>query len=78
MDQETKELLRKILEVSTENNKMLKSVQRSMFWGRVMRYVYWAIIIGSAIGAYYFVQPYVDQVIGVYGGFKGGINSFFQ
>ena len=49
-----------------------------MFWGRVMRYVYWAILLGAAVGAYYFIEPYVDQMLEVYGGVKGSINNLFQ
>ena len=78
MGEEEKELLRRTFDMAQKNNKILESIQRSMFWGRVMRYVYWAIIIGGAIGLYYFVEPYVDQVLQVYGGIKGGINNLFQ
>jgi uncharacterized membrane protein len=78
MDQEDKELLRRTFEVSQRNNKILESIKQSMFWGRVFRYVYWAVIIGAAVGAYYFIEPYVGQILQVYGGVKGGINNFFQ
>ncbi len=78
MDHEDKELLRRILDISQKNNKILESIKQSMFWGRIFRYVYWALIIGTAIGAYYFVEPYIDQILEAYGGFKGGINSIFE
>lgn len=78
MDQEDKELLRRILDISQRNNKILESIKQGMFWGRVFRYIYWAVIIGAAIGAYYFIEPYVDQILQVYGGVKGGINNLFQ
>ena len=32
-----------------------------MFWAKVITTFYWVLIIGSAIGAYYFLQPYVSQ-----------------
>ncbi|MEK7117383.1 MAG: hypothetical protein AAB861_01260 [Patescibacteria group bacterium] len=78
MDQEDKEILRKTLDVAQKNNRILEQMKRSMFWGRVMRYIYWAIILGVGVGAYYFIEPYIDQILSVYGGFKGNINSIFQ
>jgi hypothetical protein len=52
-----------------------------MFWGRIWRIAYWTLIIGSAVGAYYFIQPYIEQMIGVYGDTKSqldSVNSFFD
>jgi len=78
MNEEDQELLRKTFELSQRNNKILESIKQSMFWGRVFRYIYWAIIIGAGVGAYYFIQPYIDQILETYSGFKGSINSIFQ
>ena len=78
MDQEDKEILRKTLDISQRNNRMLEKISRGMFWGRVFRYIYWAVIIGIGVGAYYFIQPYIDQILEAYGGFKGNINNIFQ
>lgn len=75
MDPESKELLKANLELAQENNKMLHSIRRSMTYSRVMSYVYWVFIIGSALGAYYYIQPYVDQIIGVYSGANDTLNS---
>ncbi len=66
MDQESKEMLERTLELAEENNKMLHSMRRSMQIARIMSFLYWAVIIGSAIGAYYFIEPYLQQVISVY------------
>ena len=81
MSPEEKKMLEKSVALGEENNKMLRSIARSMKWGRVLHIVYWVLIIGSAVGAYYFIQPYIDQIIGVYGGTKSNlenINSIFQ
>jgi hypothetical protein len=37
--------------------------------------VYWFVIIGSSIGAYWFVQPYINQLIGVYSGAQSNLDS---
>lgn len=75
MDSESKKLLEQTLELAEENNKMLHSLKRHMQVSRIVSIVYWVFIIGSALGAYYLVQPYVDQVIGVYNGATEKVNS---
>jgi uncharacterized membrane protein len=76
MTPEEKEMLRKALELSQENNDMLHSIRRGMFWGRVIRIVYWAIIIGAAIGIFYYISPYLDSIINAYGNVKGDLRNF--
>jgi len=84
MSPEENELLRRNIALAEENNDMLRSMQRSMRLGRVMTAIYWLFIIGSAVGAYYLVQPYIDQISSTYsgakssfdGGFGGIIDSF--
>lgn len=76
MTPEEKEMLKKTLELAQENNHILHSLKRSMFWGRVSRIVYWVIIIGVAIGAYYYITPYIDNAINAYGSVKGNIQGF--
>ena len=78
MEDENKETLRRILELAQKNNKILTGIQKSMLWGRVFRYVYWIIIIGAGIGAYYYIQPYIDGIISAYGGFKGSIKAILN
>jgi hypothetical protein len=78
MEPEDKEILRRVLELSQKNNKMLNSIQRSMFWGKVYRYIYWIIIVGVAIGAYYYLEPYINGVLQVYGSVKDNVTNIFQ
>lgn len=68
MDPEEKKLLEDTFKLAQENNIMLRSMRRSMRMGHVMTFLYWAFIIGSAIGAYYFIQPYVESLMNVSGG----------
>lgn len=76
MQPEEKEMLKKTLELAQENNKMLHSIRRSMLRGRIFQIIYWLIIIGAAIGAYYYVEPYIDTAVGAYGNVKGDLKSF--
>ncbi len=68
MDPETKQLLRESIEVSKENNLMLKKMVRAQRWTNIYRVVYWGIIIFSSVGAYYFIQPYLNNMINLYSG----------
>ena len=81
MSPEEREMLQKSVTLAEENNKMLHALTRSMMWSRFVHFIYWVLIIGSTVGAYYFIQPYIDQIIGVYGGTKGSlenVNSLFE
>jgi len=71
MDPESKKLLEETLTLEQENNKILHSMRRSMMWTRVMNVIYWLIIIGISVGAFYFLQPYFDKVIGLYNTISG-------
>ena len=79
MSPEEKELLKRTVELEEENNSILRSIQRSMRLARFMSILYWVFIIGSAVGAYYLIQPYIDGLTGAYIGTKdtvsGNLNS---
>ncbi len=76
MTPEERELLHRSVALAEENNDILRSMQRSMRFGRIMSVIYWVFIIGSAVGAYYLVQPYVDSIKGAYGGAKSSFSDF--
>ncbi len=78
MDEESKQLLEETLELAKENNEMLHAMRRSMRFQRIMSMLYWTLIIGSAIGAYYYIQPYIDQLLGVYTSAGDTLKSFNQ
>lgn len=66
MDEDLKEKIDETYELSLENNKMLHSVQRRAKWGFVGRLIYWIVILGIGVGAFYYVQPYIEQMMKVY------------
>jgi hypothetical protein len=76
MDPESKKLLEETFRLAQDNNDMLRSMKRSLFWSRIMRTIYWVFIIGSAVGAFYLLQPYIDQVKEMYDGASGILDSF--
>ena len=66
MDPESKKLLEETLTLAQENNKILHSMRSSMRWARFMSTIYWLVIIGASIGAYYFVEPYLNKILDLY------------
>lgn len=62
MNPDEKKMLADALALVEDNNKILKGLRRSQRWATFTRLVYWGIIIAVAVGSYYFIQPYVDQV----------------
>ena len=76
MQPEEKEILKKTLELAQENNKMLHSIRRQMLVGRVVRIIYWCIIIGAAIGIYHYIEPHLDDAISAYGSIKADLQNF--
>lgn len=75
MTPEEKKLLERVYELSEENNEMLVSMRRSMRLARIWSIVYWVFIIGSAVGAYYIIQPYIDNILKVYGSASADIQN---
>jgi hypothetical protein len=75
MEPEEREMLKKALELAQENNEMLHGIRRNMFWGRVARTVYWIVIIGAAVGIYYYITPYIDSAVNAYGNVKIDLKS---
>mgnify|MGYP001563722378 CR=1 FL=1 len=76
MSPEEKELLKRSIALAEENNDILRSMQRSMRISRFMSILYWVFIIGSAIGAYYLIQPYIESLTGLYGSASDLIGGF--
>jgi hypothetical protein len=63
MTPEEKDLLQRAVELGEENNRLLKKLHRSSVLSLVFRIVYWALILFLSFGAYYFIQPYVNQML---------------
>jgi hypothetical protein len=53
----------------------IRSVQRTSM---AMKGVYWVFIILLGLGAFYYVQPYVDQVKSVYTGAQDDMDNLNQ
>ena len=67
MDPEIEKLLREDLVLNKENNEMLKKLYNAHKWNRISSILKWVIVIGIALGTFYFIQPMFDQLFSVYG-----------
>lgn len=68
MQPEERELLQKMYALVEENNKILHKMRRSALLTSVFQIFYWVMILGLSFGAFYFIQPYINNVIGAYNG----------
>lgn len=75
VDPEIKKLLIKNLELAEENNKMLRSMRRQARFGTIFRVLYWLVIVGASLGAYIYIQPYVQGVLETYQTAAGQLNA---
>lgn len=76
MDNEAKQIAKEALELSKENNKLLKKLVRHQNIAATMRLLYWLVILGFVAGAYYFIEPYLDDALDLYEGARGQIELF--
>ena len=76
MDQRERELLENTFNLAKENNEILRKMRRAQKIADFMRFMYWIIIIGVTIGAFYFMQPYIEQMKGLIEKAGISINTF--
>ena len=62
-----KKLLEANLALNKENNELLLKVYGIQRWGQIMRVIYWFVIIGISVGAFYFIEPFLASLGGAYG-----------
>ena len=75
MTPEERQILLQTHRLVEENNTLLRKMHRAALIGRIWHILYWVVIIALSLGAYYFIQPYIDQLTTTFGGFKASING---
>ena len=61
MSPEERELLQRSIEVSTENNQILKKIQRTLKWQAIWGLIKIAVIIVPLVLGYVLLQPYLGS-----------------
>ncbi len=75
VDDYTKELLRKNLEVSQESLEILKKMNRARVMGGIFRILKWIGIIGISFGLYYYIEPYLQTLKDTLSGLNAGMED---
>ncbi|MFC1733187.1 hypothetical protein ACFL6I_23050 [candidate division KSB1 bacterium] len=64
MEESIQELLKKNIELTKENNKLLKKMRRNALLGGLLKLVWIAVIVGVPVYVYFnFLAPVLDQVL---------------
>jgi hypothetical protein len=71
MDEEVKKMIEESLTLNRESNAILKGIRRAQRRAEIMKVIYWIIILGITFGAYYFIQPYIESLMGYYSTIAG-------
>ena len=70
------ERLSEVEKLVKENNVILRKMRRGQIWASIMRAIYWLIILGVAAASYYYIQPYLENVLKLYGSLNDQISDF--
>lgn len=64
MTPEERRILMETRRLAEDNNAMLRKIQRSQRASLVIKVLYWIVIIGLSVGAFWFIQPYTNALKG--------------
>ena len=77
-DEELKVLLRENIEVSKENLKILKKINRARIFGNIFSALKWTLIIGISLGAYYYIEPFFSKYLETIKDLTSGVENVGQ
>lgn len=75
MDTDTRKI-DELLELTRENNEILRSMRRSQRFSSFFSFVYWVVILGSILGVYYYFQPTIQKYMKTFQTSVGIIQNF--
>ncbi len=61
-DDGVEEELKRVRKLVERNNILLEKMQAAQRRAALMRLVYWVVVIGVAVVAYIYIEPYIDQL----------------
>lgn len=54
-------LIKRVAELTEENNKMLHRMQRARRWSQFFTILRWLVVVALTLGAYYYIQPWLES-----------------
>lgn len=54
-------MLKANLEIAKDSNRILRKMERAQRNATIARVIYWILILGITIGAFYYIQPYINK-----------------
>ncbi|MFC1625383.1 hypothetical protein ACFL1O_00705 [Patescibacteria group bacterium] len=77
-ESEIKRLLKKNLAISQDTYKLARKIRKTQKISRWIKILKWTFIIVMALGAYYYIQPFVGTFMETFEKFKADISSLGQ
>lgn len=74
-EEESHDKLDQLLDLTKENNRILRSMHRRMLWSQVFTFMYWLVILGTIGWSYYYLQPYISKYLNTYQSIMGSLSS---
>jgi len=74
-NQELAELLQKNITLSEENNRLLRSLNRTNRWSLIFSSIKWIVVIGSFLGLYYYFGQFLEIGWNQYQSLLGGYSD---
>lgn len=72
---ELNEKIDKLTTLIEENQHMVRNLYQRARMATVFIFIKWFIIIGITVGSFYYIQPFINTLVGIYGGVSGGGTS---
>ena len=76
MNPEDRELLKRTLQLSEENNKMLRKIRRTARWATVWGVIKFIVIVLSLVIGYLSLEPYLGSVNETFQQAQSVLNQF--
>lgn len=64
LEPQEKIILQRMLDLTEKNNSFLTKLYSAHRWTVFFHIIYWVLVVGAAVGAYYYIQPYVETISG--------------
>ena len=75
MDPESKKMIEETFYLARENNKMLLKIRSVQKWDVFWSLLKWFVIIGIALGSFYYLEPYYNKIVNFYSSISGTSQS---